>query len=899
MKKNKNASSFGAGLVEVDYQAYLAQHDVVYLSPANGGYNGMPIGNGDLGAMVWTESDKLVWAVNKCDLFDDSPATNFGCWDSDWEEKVTCLRSACRLTISNSLPSFDQTYLADYEQRLDLHKAEVDLRSQTPFSKVQTESFVDAATKCLVIRYHDETEEQSPRTISLSRWGSRVFAHWYVKILRDPTIGLKGTETQADGRTAVIMQETRSLRFAVACRISADESATWERLHSRELQCRLDPDRDSRITIYLSVVNSEEDEDPVQKAVENVRKAEAVGFDRIRQQHHDRWHEFWSRSFIDIPDKYAENLWYLNLYILGSSATGRYPPNNNSGIWTWNHDYRAWNHYFHWNNDYLTWPVYAAGHPELARSYLEMAFAGLPNAKADARKYHDSSGALYADVCDRRGYQDPGSEDSLGYSQAFYNLTVGAMLALDCWRYYRYTADETFLQNRAYPIMSAACQLYLDLLRIEDDGLYHLPGSHPYEHPGQYLVRDCITDLAAIKASFPVTAQVASEYGNHEFAAKLKEVVDNLVDFEIIDLPACYVNNNTEKPTYSHGLMNLAIDDPRMICAGRRTSDNVAVYTQEDATIGRVGLFPQTQDAPICPFGVIGLKDRSTELFSVARTTVEANWGTQMGMSICLCPISFARLGMGEQAMQAVQMMITSFQQFRQGFGTDYPVKPVPVKELGDAFKKKYTGDESTKSSVFDQHGPRSPLGIDMTRDCVSVDRRNFIEVINSNDEWIWFPSIPLTHFMQTGGCAIQTGINEMLLQSHEEVIRIAPAVPPQFDGTFVLLAQGGFEVTARIEDGAVRFAAIKAQRDGTCCLDNPWHDRAGSVNIIPHDKAGGKKMRLDGAEVSFSARTGQEYLILPDSESEPIDVVRPPCEPKRKKPRHGHGRLIGIEKEF
>ena len=39
MKRNKNSSSFGAGLVEVDYEAYLGQHDVVYLSPTGGGYN--------------------------------------------------------------------------------------------------------------------------------------------------------------------------------------------------------------------------------------------------------------------------------------------------------------------------------------------------------------------------------------------------------------------------------------------------------------------------------------------------------------------------------------------------------------------------------------------------------------------------------------------------------------------------------------------------------------------------------------------------------------------------------------------------------------------------------------------------------------------------------------------
>jgi hypothetical protein len=260
---------------------------------------------------------------------------------------------------------------------------------------------------------------------------------------------------------------------------------------------------------------------------------------------------------------------------------------------------------------------------------------------------------------------------------------------------------------------------------------------------------------------------------------------------------------------------------------------------------------------------------------------------------------------MGEQAMQAVQMMISSFQQFRQGFGTDYSAKPVPLKELGDAFKKRYTddwrsiGDESTKSSVLDQPDARYPLGIDITRDCVSVDRRNFIEVINSNDEWIWFPSIPQTHFMQTGGCVIQTGISEMLLQSHEGIIRIAPAVPAQWNGTFALTAEGGFGVTARIEAGKVLFAAVKAQRDGTCCLENPWHASGGEMIVKPQGKTGGKEIRTDAPEISFDVQAGDEYMILPESGSAPGEVVQPTPGPRREKPRHGYGRLIGIEKEF
>ena len=63
-----------------------------------------------MGAMVWTEPGEIIWAVNKCDLWDDGPDENFGTWSPDWEEKTTTLRSGCRLTISNALPAHEATY---------------------------------------------------------------------------------------------------------------------------------------------------------------------------------------------------------------------------------------------------------------------------------------------------------------------------------------------------------------------------------------------------------------------------------------------------------------------------------------------------------------------------------------------------------------------------------------------------------------------------------------------------------------------------------------------------------------------------------------------------------------------------------------------------------------------
>ena len=183
-------TDFSAGLIKVDYEKYLSQHDIVYLSPAVEGFEGLPIGNGDLGAMMWTPPEEIRWTINKCDLWDDGPDGHFESWGKEWEEKFTTLRGAGQLFIQSGVPAFDWKYLKDFEARLQMYSAQVSLQARTPFSSVKVNSFVSKANRCLVVNYEDELEEELPRKVILQRWGSRVFSHWYSQIMRDPSIGL-------------------------------------------------------------------------------------------------------------------------------------------------------------------------------------------------------------------------------------------------------------------------------------------------------------------------------------------------------------------------------------------------------------------------------------------------------------------------------------------------------------------------------------------------------------------------------------------------------------------------------------------------------------------------------------------------------------------------------------
>jgi hypothetical protein len=68
--------------------------------------------------------------------------------------------------------------------------------------------------------------------------------------------------------------------------------------------------------------------------------------------------------------------------------------------------------------------------------------------------------------------------------------------------------------------------------------------------------------------------------------------------------------------------------------------------------------------------------------------------------------------------------------------------------------------------------------------------------------------------------------MNEILLQSHGGILRIAPAVAKDWSGTFRLRAEGGFLVAAEFSNGEVRRVNVKSLWGRPCTVANPWQQR-------------------------------------------------------------------------
>jgi alpha-L-fucosidase 2 len=102
--------------------------------------------------------------------------------------------------------------------------------------------------------------------------------------------------------------------------------------------------------------------------------------------------------------------------------------------------------------------------------------------------------------------------------------------------------------------------------------------------------------------------------------------------------------------------------------------------------------------------------------------------------------------------------------------------------------------------------------------------------------------------------------MNESLLQSYNDKIRVFPALPADASlvTRFTLLAQGGFLVSSEREGGDIKYVGIKSQNGDMATLVNPWGTE--EARVIKAD--GSAVMTSTMGEITFATDVGQIYIL-------------------------------------
>jgi len=866
---------------ELDWPARIARHDIVYQSPPEDPLQGIPLGNGDVGALAWCEGSRLIVAINKCDLWDDGPEGRFRNWDADQEEHSTALRHACRLIIDFHMPLFDHFYLSEFAARLSLADATMHLDLEGPFGKVGIHAFVSKQEGLLCGEVAATTGEPCPIDIMLERYGSRIFGHWYSQVRRDPSLGLSGTEGEIRGNDAFLTHRLTSGMFAVGLRLSSRGDAVPEaqRENSHSIRMRLPPTQSQRFN-FLVAVTSPLETGAVEAARAHLDVGERLGRQGLYQAHCRAWKAFWLRSLMESGDDYLDNLWHLTMYYANASQGGPYPGRFVHGLWGWNRDVQPWTFYFHWNQQQTYWPLNAAGHHDLIESYLNYRFNSLPHNRRDARELFGAEGAFVSDVAERRGYN---SESEIA------NHTPVAQIAMDFWRQYQYTGDRAFLRERALPYILEAATFFESLLEQDGQGIYHARCGTGYE--GWIKMRDVISELIYARVLFAAALQTLGECGlSHPHAPRWRSILEHLAPLPTVQPEDCFAKDDGElrfkrgffkgrvAPTDRILAAGWSIEDGALLTGkvpsdeqGRPSGDiceilyrlekNQSPYSWLREDMKQVdGIFPCLEVSAVFPSGLIGLGQKGSELYDLAASTAllyapdATGWDT--------LPIVLARLGLGDELAEILRNWPVRWQPYVNGFGHWGP-RDVMRADTALRFRTNMVRDVSFPREERDHR--RLPM-----------------------------PMWPFRHMTMEPMSVLSCAMNEALLQSYDGVLRIAPAATSDTSARFTLHAVGGFVVSSEIKDGIPGFIAIESRLGRRCVVQNPWPKarlfRNGvEVNVVAESM------------IRFETAPGDRWLLLPEAESlSTWEIVAEDLKPNGAPKYYAEGRaMLGLPRMY
>ena len=491
---------------------YLRRHDLVYRRPALRPYDGVPVGTGDAGGLLYQTAYGLELTVNHADALDYAPDGAMQAWAWEAEERQTAPVSCGHLSIRSTLPIFDWVYLEAFEQRLILSTASIEGRAKTPFAEASWKLYAPREPDVLVLELEIEQTEEAALEIQIDKWPSPSFFHHYEQILDIHDKNLYCVRAEANRDALLVTQALRRCRTALAVSCGGEP----EQLNSHAVCCRFPKQKRHRLTLYLAARASAE-----ASVRENTLAALTAAKDApsLWQTHCRYWQDFWSRSFLHLQENdYLENLCYLHLYQMGCGNLGKNPLTF-AGLWGWFRDARNWGHFYHWNHQQNYWGLYAVGHGELCENYLDYRFRMLPHAIADAKRLFGVEGAFYSDISNLNGFQaiEP---------DTVRNLSVGAQIALDFYRRVRYQPDEVFLRERALPVMTACAEFYQNLLELRGGVLQLRGGSTAFE--SYWNLEQNLVDQVLLRALFHALLTLNDAYALDLDAAGYQAVLDRL-----------------------------------------------------------------------------------------------------------------------------------------------------------------------------------------------------------------------------------------------------------------------------------------------------------------------------------------------------------------------------------
>jgi len=249
--------------------------------------------------------------------------------------------------------------------------------------------------------------------------------------------------------------------------------------------------------------------------VATVRNAFNAGFKEISKEHQIYWAEYFSKTYISIPDKRIEANYWVEMYKYGSATRPGALPIDLMGPW-----FRA-----------TPWPrIWANLNVQL--SYLPMAVANQPGVASTLGDWIDRSNNIFINAVDKKFKHDSAScgRGTSPYGPTGFWGEYGNFLwtLYDYWHFLRVYPDDERVVKKFYPILKRANNFCIHALTKGEDGLLHMPIDISPEW--KVKAADTTYNLELLRWGLETAIYIGSQFKLEDSdTERYREILNNLV----------------------------------------------------------------------------------------------------------------------------------------------------------------------------------------------------------------------------------------------------------------------------------------------------------------------------------------------------------------------------------
>ncbi|MEG0692698.1 MAG: hypothetical protein RR444_06415, partial [Oscillospiraceae bacterium] len=442
---------------------------------------GIPLGNGLTGCLIWGKGDALRFSLDRGDIWDKTLYPGVLADDFTYE---TLVGMAKRREVDEIRRKFDDPYNHPLPTKLPTGKIvfhfdnSKTIQSKLDLATAQAEITVVTTDETIVINSYIHTTKKA---------GFIKINHPLSKFdfeIHNPGFGIRGKDEETKNDAVIDSVNTGSLKL-----ITYDPPTIFDGKLKKWFIQPVSTDfsygvflvakqiDDTTEIVYMIATNKDTDKWQ-EDAKERISCLLKDGYDKNLDEHKQWWSDFWGKSSITLPNKMFERQWYHTNYLLGSCSRKLAPPMPLQGVWTAdNGELPPWKGDYH--NDLNTQMSYyhylKANHIEEGESFIDFLWDLVPQAKNFAKTFFQTDGLCLPVVMTIDG-------KPLGGWPMYTLVPTNQMWICQAFeRHYRFTGDEQFLRKKAYPYLKSSAICTISLMNEGKDGKLYLPVSSSSE----------------------------------------------------------------------------------------------------------------------------------------------------------------------------------------------------------------------------------------------------------------------------------------------------------------------------------------------------------------------------------------------------------------------------------